>query len=162
MTAADVTPVVPADVTPVVQTVTVRGTEEEKGEDARTDRSTSTPGPSGRRSPPSQAGGRIGPNRATTRAEMGAALNPEVAYAERNIVISPSGKLTIGQELRTELREAFTDEQIDGALDCTLAPMGTNRNKVQILAQLRRQCTFKRENDKRPASGRPSTSKGVF
>jgi len=95
-----------------------------------------------------------GPLRATTQVEMAAALNPEVAYAERNITISPSGRLTIGQEFRNELREVFTDEQIEGALDCTLAAMGANRNKVQIIAQVRRQCTFKRENEKKLSLGK--------
>ncbi len=85
---------------------------------------------------------------------MAASLNPEVAYAERNITVTPSGKLVIGDELRADLRQAFTDEEISGGMDCTLAAMGTNRNKVQIQAQLRRQCTFKRDNRKHASAGK--------
>ena len=77
---------------------------------------------------------------------MGAALNPEIAFAERNITITPSGKLTIGSEFRDELREAFTDAEIDGALDCTLSAMGSNRNPVQIVAQVRRQCVYRKSD----------------
>ncbi len=75
---------------------------------------------------------------------MGAALNPEVAFAERSIIITASGKLTIGSEFRKELRQAFTDAQIDGALDCTLSAMGANRNPAQIVAQVRRQCVYRK------------------
>ena len=77
-------------------------------------------------------------------AAMMAALGGEVAYAERNITITASGKLTIGEDFRAELRSTFTDEQIDSALDCTLAAMGSNRNKAAILQQVRRQCVFRR------------------
>jgi hypothetical protein len=75
---------------------------------------------------------------------MGAALNPQIAFAERNITITASGKLTIGSEFRDELRQAFTDAQIDGALDCTLSAMGSNRNPVQIVTQVRRQCVYRK------------------
>ena len=51
-------------------------------------------------------------NRAQRSAKMNTALGGEAAYAESNIFISPSGKLTIGEEFRAELREAFTDSQI--------------------------------------------------
>jgi hypothetical protein len=79
---------------------------------------------------------------------MMAGLGGEVANAERNITITPSGKLVIADELRSELRETYTDDEINGGIDCTLAAMGTDRNKVKIVAQLRRQCSFKRENKK--------------
>jgi hypothetical protein len=86
----------------------------------------------------------------TTKAE--ALLDPEKAYAERNITVSPSGKLTIGDEFRAELLADFTAEQIEGGVDCTLAAMGTVRDKVRIAQQVRRQCTFKRENDRKQAA----------
>jgi hypothetical protein len=94
---------------------------------------------------------------------MAASLNPEVAYAEDNITISASGKLAIGEEFRQELREAFTDAQIDGALNCTLAAMGADRNKVRIAQQVRRQCTFKRDNEmKAAAAGKGQTPRRTF
>jgi hypothetical protein len=83
---------------------------------------------------------------------MAMGLGDEAAYAETNITISASGKLAIGEEFRQELRQAFTDTQIDGALNCTLAAMGTDRNKVRIAQQVRRQCTFKRDNEMKAAA----------
>ena len=80
---------------------------------------------------------------------MMAGLSGEVAYAEDNITITPSGKLVIGDELRSELRETYADDEINGGIDCTLAAMGTDRTKVKIVQQLRRQCSFKRENNKK-------------
>jgi len=94
---------------------------------------------------------------ANGKAEMAAALNPEVVYAERNVTVLPSGKLVIGDEFRAELLQAFTHEQIEGGVDCALAAMGIDRNKVKILQQVRRQCTFKRDNDKK--SGSPKAMK---
>jgi hypothetical protein len=93
-----------------------------------------------------------GPIRAMDKAAMGAALNPEIAYAERNITVSVSGKLVIGDEFREELRQAFTEEEIDGGVDCTMAAMGTNRDKVRIIAQVRRQCTFRKQDAKTAAT----------
>ena len=58
---------------------------------------------------------------------------------EETSVITSSGKLTIGDEFRTELSQAFTASQIEGGVDCTLAAMGTDRNKMKIAAQVRRQ-----------------------
>ena len=54
---------------------------------------------------------------------MMAALGGELAYAECNISVTPSGKIVIGDEFRGELRTTYSDEQIDAALDCTLAAM---------------------------------------
>jgi len=94
---------------------------------------------------------------------MAASLNPEVAYAERNITITPSGRLVIGDQFRDELRQAFTDTQIDGALNCALAAMGTDRNKVRIAQQVRRQCTFKRDNEmKAGAASKGQTPRRTF
>jgi hypothetical protein len=89
---------------------------------------------------------------ANDKRAMMAVLGGEAAYAERNITVLPSGKLVIGDDFRAELRQAFTDEQIEGGVDCTLAAMRTDRNKIKILAQVRRQCTFKRDNDKAAAT----------
>jgi hypothetical protein len=89
------------------------------------------------------------------KTKIEAVLDPEKAYAERNITVSPSGKLTIGDEFRAELLQDFTPAQIDGAVACTLAAMrNADRDPVRVLQQVRRQCTFKRENDKKqPAYG---------
>ena len=91
--------------------------------------------------------------RSNGKTSMAASLNPEVAYVERNITITPSGRLVIGNEFRDELRQAFTDGDINGALDCTLAAMGANRNKVQIAAQIRRQCVFRKSDAKVATKG---------
>jgi hypothetical protein len=39
---------------------------------------------------------------------------------------------------------ASTDEQIDGAADCTLAACGPQPSKLALLKQLRRQCVFRK------------------
>jgi hypothetical protein len=57
---------------------------------------------------------------------------------------SRRGKIVIGDEFRGELRTTYSDEQIDAALDCTLAAMPANRNKQAILVQIRRQCVYRR------------------
>jgi hypothetical protein len=87
---------------------------------------------------------------------MAAALNPDAAFAERNITITASGRLEIGEELRADLRKAYTDEWIDGAADCTLSAMGSNRNKVQIVTQLRRQCVFRKDDAAKATKWQPA------
>jgi hypothetical protein len=83
------------------------------------------------------------PKQTNGQREMNLALGGEAAYAELNITVSPSGKLSIGPDYRADLQQAFTDEQINAALDCTLAAMGTDRNKVRIMQQIRRQCVYR-------------------
>jgi hypothetical protein len=83
---------------------------------------------------------------------MPAALGGEAAFAERNILISASSRLTIGEELRADLRAAYTDAQIDAALDRTLANMGSDRTKLRVLSQLRRQCSYVKQDAARDAA----------
>jgi len=51
------------------------------------------------------------------QAAMMAALGGQPAYAARNITVKPSGKVVIGEELRSELRETYTDSQIERGVD---------------------------------------------
>jgi hypothetical protein len=98
---------------------------------------------------------------------MAMGLGGEAAYAENNIAVGPTGKLTIGEEFRAELRQVFSEQDIDDGVNNTLAVMGAERNKVRILQQVRRQCGFaRRDNGKASAlvarkpgfvrNGRPS------
>jgi hypothetical protein len=70
----------------------------------------------------------------------------EAAYAEANIAISPSGKLSLGSDLRSDLLKTYTAEVVDAAVECTLAAMGTDRNKIRIMQQIRRQCVFRNQD----------------
>jgi hypothetical protein len=93
---------------------------------------------------------------------MAAALGGEAAYANRNIAVSESGQLIIGEELRNELRQAYTDEQINGAADCTPASCGRRPSKLELLKQLRRQCVYRKADAAKASKFRPSTKQGVF
>jgi hypothetical protein len=94
----------------------------------------------------------LGSEEANGKPNVATSHNSEVDFAERNIMVLSSGKLTIGDEFRAELLQDFTVAQIDGAVGSTLAAMGKDRDKVRIAQQVRRQCTFKRENDSKQAA----------
>jgi hypothetical protein len=97
----------------------------------------------------SSRGGADAPPKANGKAAMAAALGGEAAYAERNITVTEAGRLVIGDEERQELRKVYTDEQIDGAADCTPAACGPNPAKLALLKQLRRQCVFRKTDTSR-------------
>jgi hypothetical protein len=90
------------------------------------------------------------------RAAMAATLNPNSieVLAGRSIIITKFG-FEIGQELRDELRKTYTDEQINAAIDCTLAACPTSPTKVQILQQLKRQCVYRKGDDAKAAKRQP-------
>lgn len=96
--------------------------------------------------------------------EMTIALGGEAAYAELNITITASGALRISPDLRNELREVFSEEQIEHGLNRTLGAMGTDRNKLKIMSQIRRQCSYAKQDAAKYApksqgvmrNGRPS------
>lgn len=100
--------------------------------------------------------GPIQPKQPNGQREMNLAFGGEAAYAEVNITITPSGALEIGHELRNELRKTYTDEQINAAIDCTLAAMGADRNRVRIMQQIRRQCVFRKSDADKGANRRSS------
>jgi len=90
---------------------------------------------------------------------MATAMGGEAAYAERNITVTESGRLVLGDELRLELRATYTDDQINGAADCTPAACGSQPTKLALLRQLRRQCVYRR-SDATKRSGGPLQRNG--
>jgi len=68
---------------------------------------------------------------------MAAALNPDAAYAIRNIKVQ-KGKLVIDEELRAELRgEGYSDAEIDLPLPHALERGGGLSDPVKILPRIR-------------------------
>jgi hypothetical protein len=91
------------------------------------------------------------------KAVMAAALGGQVAYAHRNIGISESGKITIAEELRAELRETYTDSQIERGLERAPSQTGST-DPVKLLNQIRRCCSYAKQDDaKQPAAKAQST-----
>jgi hypothetical protein len=86
------------------------------------------------------------------RVAMAAALGGQTAYAHRNIVISDSGKISLGEEFRAELREAYTDSQIERGLERAPAQVGGGSDLVKLLAQIRRCCSYAKLDDQTPAA----------
>jgi len=82
---------------------------------------------------------------------MAAAFGDQSAFAATNIIISRSGKISIGEELRAELCEAYTDSQIERGLERAPSQSGNCGNKLKLLAQIRRCCSYAKENDEAAA-----------
>jgi hypothetical protein len=92
------------------------------------------------------------PAQSNGQRELAIGLGGEAAYAENNVTVSSTGKLVIGEEFRNELRQAFSDQDIDDAVNSTLAVMGADRSKTRILQQVRRQCGFARRDNGKAAA----------
>lgn len=97
----------------------------------------------------------VQPKQPDGQRELSSALGGEAAYAEVNITVSPSGELSIGPDYRAKLQQAFTDEVINAGIACTLAAMGTDRNKVRIMQQIRRQCVYRKQDAAKVAPRKP-------
>jgi hypothetical protein len=111
----------------------------------------------------SSRGGAVASTKVNGKAAMAAAMGGEAAYAERNITVTESGRLVIGDELRQELRNVYTDEQIDGAADCAPATCGrSSPTKLDLLKQLRRQCVFRKSDASRGTAGKTQPTKRTF
>jgi len=107
-------------------------------------------------------GGADTPAKPNGKAEMAAALGGQPAYANRNIIIADSGKISIGEEFRAELREAFTDSQIERGLERAPAQV-SGRDPVKLLAQIRRCCSYAKQDDvKAAAKGQSQSAKRTF
>jgi hypothetical protein len=78
---------------------------------------------------------------------MAAALGGQAAFANRNIVISNSGKISIGEEFRAELRETYTDSQIERGIERAPSQAGGSADLVKLLAQIRRCCSYAKQDD---------------
>jgi hypothetical protein len=81
-----------------------------------------------------------------TKAAMAAAVGGQTAYAHRNIVIAPSGKISLGEEFRAELRETYTDNQIERGLERAPSQAGS-ADPVKLLNQIRRCCSYAKQDD---------------
>jgi hypothetical protein len=67
---------------------------------------------------------------------MAAALNPDAAYAIRNIKVE-KGKLIIGDELRADLRsETCGNAEIDLALPRALERLGGSTDPIKLLPRI--------------------------
>jgi hypothetical protein len=104
---------------------------------------------------------------ANGKAAMAAALNPEAAerkaYAARNVMVSKSGKVTIGPEFHAELlSEGFTASHIETALaNCCRYIEGSDPEKW--MKTVRTACAWAKRDDERKGNAtRPSKSTGVF
>jgi hypothetical protein len=78
---------------------------------------------------------------------MAAAMGGEVAYAVRNITVSDSGKITISDGFKGELRETYTDSQIERGLERAPSQSGGSADPVKLLAQIRRCCSYAKQDD---------------
>jgi hypothetical protein len=84
-------------------------------------------------------------------AQMASALNPDAAFALRNIKTSPSGKLEIGDELRIELAKTYSDSQIERALERAPSQLGSLQNPLKVIAQIRRCASYAKQDDEKRA-----------
>jgi hypothetical protein len=109
----------------------------------------------GRRQPPTRS---RAPETATPRGQpsMGAALNPEIAFAERNVTVNQYGELEIGGELRERLRAVATDEQIDLALPRALERAQGSRDPMRLLEKINYALSYARQD----AAGRSPLKTG--
>jgi hypothetical protein len=82
-----------------------------------------------------------------TAAEMAAATNPEAAAAAAAVTIGEFGKLEISSGFRDDLRKAFTESQIDRGLERAPANMGSTRDPLKIMQQVRRCCSYAKQDD---------------
>jgi hypothetical protein len=80
-----------------------------------------------------------------TAAEMAAASNPEATAAA--VTIGKFGELEISSEFREELRKVFTESQIDRGLERAPANMGSTRDPMKIMQQVRRCCSYAKQDD---------------
>jgi hypothetical protein len=85
------------------------------------------------------------------KSAMAAALGGQLAYAHRNIIMSESGKISIGEEFRAELRETYTDNQIERGLERAPSQTGGSSDPVKLLTQIRRCCSYAKQDDEKLA-----------
>jgi hypothetical protein len=83
------------------------------------------------------------------KSAMAAALAGLTAYAIRNIVIANSGKISIGEEFRAELRETYTESQIERGIERAPSQVGGSTDPVKLLAQIRRCCSYAKQDDEK-------------
>jgi hypothetical protein len=83
------------------------------------------------------------------KSAIAAALGGQAAYATRNIVIANSGKISIGEEFRAELREIYTDSQIERGIERAPSQAGGSTDPVKLIAQIRRCCSYAKQDDEK-------------
>jgi hypothetical protein len=96
---------------------------------------------------------------AAARARVASALNPEAAYAFRNIKVEKGG-LVIGEELRTDLRndkQRYTDAEIDMALPRALERAGGSTDPTRILPKIRWALSYVRQDKAKQAAPKPKS-----
>ena len=135
------------------------------------------PAHGGRSSPPAgdsnsikklkeERGGPPGAKSATSgKLSMVAALNPEAAqrkaYAEQNVMVSKSGKVTIGPDFQAELLgEGYTADQIETALT-NVCRYIEGSDPEMWMKTVRTACGWAKRDANRNAT-RPSKPTGVF
>jgi hypothetical protein len=94
------------------------------------------------------------------KAAIATALGGQAAYAHRNILIAVSGKISLGEEFRAELSEAYTDSQIERGLERAPSQVGGSTDRVKLLAQIRRCCSYAKQDDEKAAAKGQSQSTG--
>ena len=90
---------------------------------------------------------------------MAAALGGQVAYAHRNIIILPSGKISLGEEFRAELRGTYTESQIERGLERAPSQAG-GADPVKLLNQIRRCCSYAKQDDATADKKLAATTRG--
>ena len=68
------------------------------------------------------------------KAAMAAALGGQAAFAATSIIIHPSGKISIGEEFRAQLRETYSDSQIERGIERAPSQTGGSTDPVKLLA----------------------------
>jgi hypothetical protein len=91
------------------------------------------------------------------KASLAAALGGQAAFAYRNVLIADSGKVSIGEEFRAELRETYTDSQIERGLE--RAPSQCAADPLKLLAQIRRCCSYAKQDDEKAAAGKTQSTR---
>jgi hypothetical protein len=81
------------------------------------------------------------------KSAMAAALGGQAAYANRNIIIADSGKISIGEKFRAELRETYTDSQIERGIERAPSQTGGSTDPIKLLSQIRRCCSYAKQDD---------------
>ena len=94
-----------------------------------------------------------------------AMLNPEAAarkaFAASQVAISATGKVTIGAELRADLRKDFTEDQIERGLEKAARYMEGGPDKR--MASVRTACGWAKEDDrKQSAAGKLQSTRRTF
>ena len=78
-------------------------------------------------------------------------------------VVADSGKISIGEEFRAELRETYTESQVERGLERAPAQAGGS-DPVKLIQQIRRCCSYSKQDDEKrlPGAGKGQSIRKTF